>query len=151
GWAQADDRSVALAVDHLAHGAPDALFVYLGTPDEVSHEHHSIGAEYREAIALADAHVGRLVAAVRARPTYAAEDWLILVATDHGRTAEGDHGGDTPEERTIFYLASGPAALAGTAPDPVTIVDVAVTALAHLGIAADPAWNLDGKVVGIRR
>ncbi|NJD20762.1 MAG: nucleotide pyrophosphatase, partial [Gemmatimonadetes bacterium] len=97
GWAQADDSSVALAVDQLAHGDPDALFVYLGNPDEVSHENHSIGAEYREAIALADAHVGRLVAAVRSRPTYAAEDWLILVATDHGRTAEGDHGGDTPE------------------------------------------------------
>jgi len=26
---------------------------------------------------------------------------------------------------------------------------VAVTALAHLGVAIDPAWNLDGQVVGL--
>jgi len=94
--------------------------------------------------------VGRLVAAVQARATYAREDWLILVSTDHGRTADGDHGGDTPEELAIFFLASGPSALAGTPPDTVYIVDVPVTALTHLGIAVDPAWNLDGKVVGIR-
>lgn len=150
GWAEGDERSVALAVEHLATADPDALFVYLGNPDEVSHEHESIGREYRDAIALADAHVGRLVAAVSARATYAQEDWLILVSTDHGRTSQGGHGGDTPEERTIFYLASGPSAVVGTLPDSVRIVDVAATALAHLGIAADAAWGLDGRVVGIR-
>lgn len=150
GWVEADERSVALAVEHLATAEPDALFVYLGNPDEVSHEHESIGQEYRDAIALADQQVGRLVAAVRARPAYPREDWLILVSTDHGRTSEGGHGGDTPEERTIFFLASGPSAVVGTPPDTVQIVDVAVTALAHLGIRADPAWRLDGKVVGIR-
>jgi len=150
GWVEGDERSVALAVEHLATADPDALFVYLGNPDEVSHEHESIGPEYRDAIALADAHVGRLVAAVRARTTYAQEDWLVLVSTDHGRTNAGEHGGDTPEERTIFFLASGPSAVVGTPPGTVQIVDVAVTALAHLGIAADSAWGLDGRVVGIR-
>ena len=150
GWAEGDERSVALAVEHLASADPDALFVYLGNPDEVSHEHESIGLEYRDAIALADAHVGRLVAALRARTTYAQEDWLILVSTDHGRTSAGGHGGDTPEERAIFFLASGRAAVVGTPSDSVRIVDVPVTALAHLGIPADPAWGLDGRVVGIR-
>ena len=29
----------------------------------------------------------------------------MLVSTDHGRTAEGGHGGDSPEETTIFYLS----------------------------------------------
>jgi predicted AlkP superfamily pyrophosphatase or phosphodiesterase len=150
GWAEADEQSVELAVAHLGEADPDAMFVYLGNPDEASHEHRSIGPEYRQAIAQADAHVGRLVAAVRARPSYAGEDWLILMSTDHGRTAEGGHGEDTPEERTIFFLASGPAAVVGSPTDPVFIVDVPVTALAHLGIPAAPEWNLDGKVVGIR-
>jgi len=150
GWPEADERSVQLAIEHLRTADPDAMLVYLGNPDEASHEHESIGQEYRDAIALADAQVGRLVAAVQARATYAREDWLILVSTDHGRTADGDHGGDTPEELAIFFLASGPSALAGTPPDTVYIVDVPVTALTHLGIAVDPAWNLDGKVVGIR-
>ena len=151
GWPEGDERSVELAREHLATANPDALFVYLGTPDEISHETRSIGDEYREALSQADDHVGRIVAAVRARPTYAQEDWLILVSTDHGRTEDGGHGGDTPEERTIFYLAVGPSVEPGTPPDTVHIVDVAVTALAHLGIEADPAWGLDGSVVGLRR
>ena len=150
GWAEADERSVEQAVETILGGNPDALFVYLGNPDETSHEHGSIGAEYRASIALADSHVGRLVSAVRRRPTYAREDWLILSSTDHGRRGDGGHGGDTPEERTIYFLASGPSVAPEFVPDSVFIVDVAVTALTHLGIPIDPAWNLDGRPVGVR-
>ncbi len=151
GWAEADSASVELAVDALRSSDPDAMFVYLGNPDETSHQAGSIGAEYRQAIALADQHVGRLLHALAARPTAGGEDWLVLVSTDHGRRADGGHGGDTSEERTIFYIASGPSAARGPAPDTTYIVDLPVTALAHLGIQADPAWGLDGRVVGLAR
>jgi len=151
GWPEGDAQSVDLAVKALGGTTVDAAFVYLGNPDEASHETQAIGPEYRDALALADKHVGRLLAAIRSRPTYAQEDWLILMSTDHGRLADGDHGGDTPEERTIFFIAHGPSVEQGTPSDTVFIVDVPVTALAHLGIAADPAWKLDGKVVGLRR
>ena len=73
------------------------------------------------------------------------------MSTDHGRTVEGGHGGDTPEERTIFLLVSGAAALVGTPAEPGAIVDVSVTALTHLGIAIDPAWDLDGRAMGLAR
>lgn len=149
GWSQADSQSVALAVEALINGDPDALFVYLGNPDETSHHHGSIGEEYRTALALADRHVGELVAAVRSRPTYETEDWLILSSTDHGRRPDGGHGGDTPEERTIYYLVSGPSAARGALQGPIGIVDVAVTALAHVGVPVDPAWELDGRTVGL--
>ena len=150
GWAEGDEEGVRLAEQHLATSHPDAMFVYLGTPDEVSHQSGSIGEEYRAAIAVADSHVGRLVRAVRDRPTYAEEDWLILISTDHGRTEAGGHGGDTAGERTIFYLAHGPTVDPSAAPGAVQIMDVAVTALAHVGLTADPAWLLDGRVVGLR-
>jgi arylsulfatase A-like enzyme len=138
-------------VEEIGSGSSDALFVYLGAPDEISHETGGIGMEYREAIAAADRHVGRLVAAVRARPAFPAEGWLILVSTDHGRTDDGNHGGDSPEESTVFVLAAGAGAdpAASRTPTP-TIMDVAVTALAHLGIVPDPSWGLDGRVVGVR-
>ena len=32
----------------------------------------------------------------------------------------------------------------------VYTVDVAPTALAHMGVKVDPAWKLDGKSVGLR-
>ena len=151
GWAEADGQVVTRAVRHLGEADPEALFVYLGNPDETSHRHGSIGAEYRDAIALADRHVGMLADALRARPGYAVEDWLVLISTDHGRRADGGHGGDSSEEMTIFILASGPATAEWPPPGPAFIVDVAATALDHLGIRIDPAWELDGRPLGSTR
>lgn len=145
GWAEADARAAELTAGILRDANPDALFVYLGNPDETSHESGSIGAEYRAAIALADEHVGTIVRALNARPSIAREDWLVVVATDHGRRADGGHGGDTPEEMTTFILLSGDAVAGRAAPAGARIVDVAATALAHLGIAIDPSWGLDGR------
>lgn len=150
GWLEADSTAVAAAIGEITTGDPDALFVYLGAPDEISHSIGGLGEEYLSAIETADRHVGKLVAAIRGRPSFQDEDWLILVSTDHGRTEAGGHGGDSPEETTIFYLVSGPAAQVGRLDEAPAIVDVPVTALAHLGIPIDPAWELDGRVIGLR-
>ena len=148
GWAEADGEVTTRAVRHLGEADPDAIFIYLGNPDETSHRHSSIGAEYRDAIALADRQVGMLVEAIHARPRYPDEDWLVLVSTDHGRRSDGGHGGDSSEEMTIFILASGPATAKWPPPGPAFIIDVAATALDHLGIRIDPAWELDGRPLG---
>ncbi len=150
GYHRADSLSVAAAVDRLENEDIDAAFVYIGDADEVAHVTGNYAPEYSTSIEEADAHVGRLVAAIQARPTYTREDWLILVSTDHGRDDEGGHGGDSDEEWTIFFLAHGPSVVrepTGAAPN---IVDIAVTALVHLGVDIDPAWNLDGRSVGLR-
>ena len=149
GWAAADERSVEAAERELRENDPAALFVYLGNPDEVSHHTGSIEDEYRASIVRADRHIGRLVTAIAARPTGAAEDWLILVSTDHGRLPDGGHGGSTPEERTIFFVANGPSVRQGTILTPPRIVDVAATALAHLGIGPREEWQLDGEPVAL--
>ena len=153
GWAEADSIIALRAAQHLASAEVDAAFVYLGNPDETSHRHGSIGTEYRDAIALSDRHVGWLMEALRARPAYGGEDWLVLVSTDHGRREDGGHGGDSPEEMTIFILASGAAT--GSWPavgsEPTYIVDVPVTALHHLGMSADSDADLDGRPLGTPR
>lgn len=149
GWAEADEQSVEAAVQEIQENDPAALFVYLGNPDEVSHHTGSIEDEYVASIERADRQVGRLLEAIRARPTYGTEDWLILVSTDHGRLPNGGHGGTTEEERTIFFLANGPRVQPGTIQTPPEIVDVAATALAYLGIGPLPEWELDGEPVGL--
>lgn len=153
GWAEADSTVAARAARHLASADADAAFVYLGNPDETSHRHGSIGVEYREAIAVSDRHVGRLMEALRARPSYERENWLVLISTDHGRREDGGHGGDSPEEMTIFILASGPATGAWPAmgSEPAYIVDVPVTALHHLGISAGVGGDLDGRPLATLR
>jgi predicted AlkP superfamily pyrophosphatase or phosphodiesterase len=151
GYRVADSLAVAAAARYLTNQDPDAGFVYIGDPDVVAHEHGSRSIEYRASIETADAHVGALVAAIRHRPTFADEDWLVLISTDHGHKDEGGHGGVTPEETTVFYLADGPS-VAPRGPDfDPNIVDVAVTALAHLGVEAQPGWRLDGKVSGLKK
>ncbi len=151
GYRYADSLSVEVAVEQLRDTDVDAAFVYLGDIDVVAHETNSRSPQYKAAIEWADTRVGLLLQAVRERPTYDREDWLILMSTDHGRDDAGGHGGTSPSETTIFFLASGPSVEPGTRDCPPEIVDVAVTALAHMGLGPDPAWNLDGQVRGLKK
>lgn len=150
GYAEADAQACRLSADFLRSEAVDAAFVYLGNPDVASHDHGTWSVEYRTAIEAADRCVGRLVDAIEARADIGSENWLILSSTDHGRNEDGGHGGDSEEELTIYYLASGASAVGGERGTP-EIVDIAVTALAHLGIEILDGWELDGKVVGLKR
>jgi len=145
----ADSFVTREAVRVLQIEDPHAMVVYLGDVDEVGHAHGSLSAEYRASIETADAQVGAILTALRARPTYNSEDWLLLMSTDHGRRDDGGHGGESALERTIFYLASGPSVTSIEPEAAVNLLDVAVTALAHLGVAIDPSWRLDGKVIAI--
>jgi predicted AlkP superfamily pyrophosphatase or phosphodiesterase len=146
GYGPADSASVEAASAHLAVADVHAAFVYLGDPDVVSHETDSFSAEYRASIERADAQVAALLRALRERPRYAEENWLVLVSTDHGRNDAGGHGGRSPSETTIFFLAAGPAVSPGRTECPPEIVDVAATALAHMGLMAE---GLDGKPRGL--
>jgi len=146
GYGPADVQSVEAAVEHLRSVDVHAAFVYLGDPDVVSHDTDSFSDEYRASIERADAQTAELLAALQARPGYAAEDWLVLVSTDHGRNDAGGHGGNSPSETTIFFLASGPSVDPARTDCPPEIVDVAATALAHLGIVAE---GLDGQPRGL--
>lgn len=143
-----DVGTTAKAVDYLRNGNPDATFVHLDEVDGAGHSSGSASAAYRTAIQRADAQVGEILAAVRARATYAQEDWQVIVTADHGHTPTGGHGGNTPEERSTFVIASGGGLPAGQVRHDVRIVDVAPTVLAHEGVTIDPAWNLDGHPVG---
>ncbi|MFF6791533.1 alkaline phosphatase family protein [Streptomyces filamentosus] len=121
---------------------PDVLFVYFGETDEIGHNHGAASPKYLDAIAVQDGQLGRLLAAIEARPTRAAERWTVIVATDHGHTDAGGHGGSSVEERRTFVLAQGPGIAAGARP-----VDVAPTVFRQLGIVPDPSWGLDGKPI----
>jgi predicted AlkP superfamily pyrophosphatase or phosphodiesterase len=147
GYRVADSLSVAAAVRHLETRDVDAAFVYLGDIDVVGHDVGALANEYRASIEWSDAQVGFLLQALERRPNFAGEDWLILVATDHGRRDDGGHGGSSELERTVFIIASGQSMEPGMRiDDPSGIVDVAATALMHLGYF-DSSWDLDGHPI----
>ena len=129
----------------------DVMFVHL---DDVDHAGHTYGygieiPEYLKSISVIDSQVGRIIDALENRDNYDKEDWLILLSTDHGGNDKG-HGQNIPEHTTIFYIASGNNTVKGKLQEKVHVIDVAVTAMAHLGVPIDDRWKLDGKVVGIK-
>jgi predicted AlkP superfamily pyrophosphatase or phosphodiesterase len=147
-----DERSASDCADYLRTGQPDVVMLYLGQIDETGHRYgfHPKVPQYVQAIERVDGLLGRVLDALADRPSVDTEDWLVLVATDHGGLGLGHGGGRSqPEIRRTFLIVSGPSARRGVIETPTYQVDVAATLLAHLRITPDPAWKLDGQPVGL--
>ena len=143
-----DQAGAEEAARILREESPDVLFVHLNAPDNAGHASGFGSAAYLAAIESCDARIGLVLDALAERPGIAGEEWLVVVTTDHGGSGN-DHHDDIPENRTIFVILAGPGVAPGEVAQPVGIVDLAPTILAYLGIEIDPAWDLDGKVIGL--
>lgn len=152
-YAAADARLAKACATHIREANPDAVMLYLGQVDETGHAKgfHPKVPEYLAAIERVDGHIGEVVAGIQARPTIAQEDWLVIIATDHGGIGTGHGGGRKIEEiRRTFMIVSGPSAVVGKPDEQTYQVDVVATALTHLGITLKPEWKLDGRAVGLK-
>lgn len=136
------------ALDSLRAQDPDAMFVYFGQIDEFGHGAVDSRASfspdstlYLHAIGLVDSHIGELVRAMRARPQFSAEDWLVLITTDHGGRGTS-HGGDSDDERDIWLIAHG-ASLPRKEmlEQPLSQISLVPLIYRHLGITPRPEWN----------
>ena len=127
---------------------PDVMFVYFGQVDEFGHGAIDSRASfspdsmlYLNAISHVDSHIGELLRAMRARPKFAEEDWLVLITTDHGGRGNS-HGGDSDEERNIWLVASGkdiPREKLLSEPTPqIALVPMIYR---HLGITPKAGWE----------
>lgn len=145
-----DDAVRDAVVAELAGAATDVIYLHL---DDVDAAGHSYGfspsvPQYVAAIQQEDVRVGQIMSAVTARPTYADEDWLVIIVSDHGGSGYS-HGGNTAQERTTILAVSGAASQVGATITGATLADVAPTVLTFLGVAIDPAWGWDGQAVGL--
>ena len=149
--AKNDGEVTKAVVELLSEGNPDAVFVQF---DDVDHAGHAERygphiAGYVTAVAKADALIGDMLGALESRKSFAEENWLVIITSDHGGMGKG-HGGDSPQERTVFLIVHGPTVVKEEMPKSAAVVDVAVTALAHLGVAVKDEWDLDGEVRGLQ-
>lgn len=142
-----DTLTTQNVVSALQAPATDDVFVHLDEVDGAGHSSGSSSEAYRNALQKADGQIGEMVNTIKQRPTYQAEDWLIIVTADHGHTPTGGHGGSTKLERKTFVAANGSAFAPGTERHDVKVTDIAPTVLAHLGLANAPEWDLDGSVI----
>ncbi|MCH8921532.1 MAG: alkaline phosphatase family protein [Planctomycetes bacterium] len=152
-YAQTEWELATAAGAYLQEQNPDAMLVYFGLVDAMVHTKGFSPRvrEYLGAIKVVDNCVGRVLRGMAARKTFAQEDWLVIVCTDHGGAGK-DHrrGHKNPKIRKVPLIVSGPSAVRGKFAKPTSIVDVPVTALSHLGVAIDPKWKLDGRPVGLK-
>lgn len=145
---RACDESTTRAAERAYRGAdaPDAGLFFLQDPDCTGHYcgYYPTTDAYRSAYAACDAKLGRVLAAIRARPTFAAEDWMIVFTTDHGGKLLG-HGHDDAHYHTVPILVVARHVANGILPGCPRTYDLAPTLLAHFGVDAD---GLDGRVIG---
>ncbi len=142
--ADTDEKVAQTAVTYLKHSPADFVFFGHGGTDTAGHKYGFRPAviEYIEAIQRFDKTVGELIKAIKQRPKFEQEDWLIILSTDHGGGAfakRKHHETPTKDAQanyvnsTTFIYASKPHH------SPVEYnngrqIDVAPTVLSHLGI-----------------
>ncbi len=148
-YAENDAKLTEIAMEKIRTENADAIFMYFGNVDETGHGvAHKEGRfsptnePYLASIAEVDQHVGALVAAVRERPRYAEENWLILGVTDHGGIDKG-HGKQSAEERTIWMFANGGLAPRGKVVEAaIPQTAIAPTIFRHLGLPPQAEWGI---------
>ena len=152
GYTVFDQHIADRAVKVLAEQDVRASMVYFGATDENGHRFgfHPSVPQYMRSIEKVDQHVGRLIEAIKSRPNYAREDWLILISSDHGGEGKGHGSGhQVPNIHNIYLIVSGASAAKGEFQQQVYLVDLVATALKHLDVPFQPQWQLDGKPVGL--
>ena len=131
----------------------DAMFVHLGSVDGFGHKYgFSLAkkSKYMKQIAKVDGYVGEIINALEERKMNKKEDWYVILTTDHGGSGK-DHGQNIEAHTRTFYIINGKNVQEGGIKTPVNAVDVGVTALKLLDVPLKKEWNLDGKVVGLKK
>lgn len=128
--------------------APDAIMWYIDLPDHAGHGHcyYPYSKPYKEAVRESDRYVGEVLTAIAARPTFAKEDWLVVVTADHGGW-ERSHGQMSTQCYTIPFIVAGRRVSQGRIPGVPHNYDAAPTALAHFGVDVSKI-DFDGQVRG---
>ena len=132
-------NATAVATRLASANAPDATMYFIDGPNAAGHAHNffPMSAEYKAALATADGYIGQCLTALTGRATFAQEDWLVVVTSDHGgyRNMHGQviYG---RQADTVPVVISGRNVAPGRIPGLPRNYDVTASALAHFGVSA---------------
>jgi len=128
------DRKIAnAAIQFIQENLPDFVFIYLGETDETGHKYGWMTDEYLSAVNNASGCIEQIFDAFSG-------DYTIMVTADHGGH-DRSHGTEIPEDMLIPLIISGKRFEAQELPETVSILDIAPTVAALLGVQTDPDWE----------
>lgn len=102
-----DGTKVNVLADVTQAGCSDFIFSIFEYTDHIGHDtgFNLANDEYVNAFYEAEATAMDIINAIENRDTYAEEDWLILITSDHGGYNNW-HGGPTKQERYTFIVSN---------------------------------------------
>lgn len=140
-----DDLVSDEAANIIRTQAPDLSWVYMEFTDDMGHRFGD-SPQFYDAVEKADAQIGKIWSAVKEREEKAGEKWMIVITTDHGRTAENGkgHGGQSDRERTV-WIATNQSPLNDRFQSPAS-VDIMPSLLRFMNLSApaEVMRELDG-------
>jgi hypothetical protein len=114
----------------LAAGNADLVVLLVGAVDAAGHARGGASPEYRDAAAMADHAIARVLAHIDL--THDA----VIVTADHGHTGRGGHGGIEPEVLAVPLIAAGAGIRPGATANDARLVDIPPTVSALLALPA---------------
>ena len=106
-----DDLLTQKMIKSVTEDDCDISFCILELPDHIGHSTElgfwKQNPYYVNAVEHCDKNAYKISEAIKARPNYENEDWLIIVSTDHGGHLI-DHGSQLHTDRTTFIATNKP-------------------------------------------
>ena len=123
--------------DFIKAEKPTFLFVQFDSVDHMGHAHGYGGKEHLAQITLCDGLAAKIYAA--AEEAGIMEDTLFILTADHGGFGHG-HGGETDEEKYVFFAAVGKTVNKG-AQISLEVKDIPAIVTYALGVADNTNWQ----------
>ncbi|MBQ7179214.1 MAG: hypothetical protein IJS08_17490 [Victivallales bacterium] len=125
---------------------PSAFLVFDDAPDHGGHGtgFYPYGADYIKLTGESFQRFGKLLEAIKERPQFKNEDWLIVLCSDHGGygKSHGMRGGQASTVPLLFCAKDMPSGYLKGSPNNIMIVP---TVMRHFGLD-DEAQKLPGNV-----
>lgn len=135
---EVDDVVTDQAIECIRKYRPDFVYLYQPDTDDTAHDHGWMTEPYLNRISGAIANVERVLSEF-------GDEYTVIVTSDHGGH-DRSHGTDMPEDMTIPAFFFGPAFTPGQRLENVSILDIAPTVAAVMGIPAAPEWEGRARV-----
>ena len=126
------------AIARIEKSHPDFVFLYMVETDEKGgHDNGWMTEAYLERISIAIDNAKRVIERF-------GDEYTVIIMADHGGH-ERSHGTDLPEDMTIPLFFIGERFEKGKVTDGLSLLNIAPTIAAVMGIPADPDW--EGKSI----